>query len=192
MPYAAAAALAFASIIIIAKRPWERPVQPPPKQAPDPGPVAEAVPDTAMFAAAPLAPPGKMITARSFKPPYLPVSAVEIGANGWNIVLTGLNAPRVNTVCMRRSGERWPCGIMARAALYNLIRQNDMHCIGATDMVNRRIEGSCYVRGEDVSLALLAGGWAFTTEFGLHQRNAAWKSARDARRGLWSESDDAP
>jgi len=118
---------------------------------------------------------------RLFNPVVNAAGGVEAG--GRTIRFAGVAAPEIDKRCGAEA-TGWPCGRKARAALRRFIRGRAVECElpeGAETIPDR---ARCFVAGEDISVWLVAQGWA---EGDGSAFNAAEKSARSAKLGLWGD-----
>ncbi|MES0874319.1 thermonuclease family protein [Sinimarinibacterium thermocellulolyticum] len=96
--------------------------------------------------------------------------------------LAGIDAPEY----------RQPGGREARAALAALIDGRPLAvAVTASDRYGRRI-GDISIDGNEVSLSLVAQGWAWCGARSAAACRSRQESARRARRGLWREPDPLP
>jgi endonuclease YncB( thermonuclease family) len=109
------------------------------------------------------------------------IDADSISVQGAEIRLKGVDAPESLQTCTR-AGKNWPCGREAARALGNRLRGQIVNCRGRERDVHDRLLAVCWVRGTDINRWLVEQGWAVT--FGGYAE--AERSARNAKRGLWS------
>lgn len=130
--------------------------------------------------------PAKARTERLFNP--IVVAAGTIKARGVDIHLAGIAAPEFDKQC-GEAANAWPCGRMARAALRGFIRSRAIECelpAGADKIPD---PAHCLVGGDSISEWLVAQGWAKRSGDAYE---AAEKTAREAKLGLWSDGRPGP
>lgn len=101
--------------------------------------------------------------------------------DGIEIRLDGVDAPEGAQTC-ERAGQTWPCGREATINLRNLLRGRIVTCEGRERDAHGRLLATCKVRGAEINRWLVEQGWAVS--YGGY--SAAERTAREARRGVWS------
>jgi endonuclease YncB( thermonuclease family) len=105
----------------------------------------------------------------------------SLHVSGVEIRLLGIDAPESAQSCMR--GERnWSCGSESARKLGKLVRGRVVACKGNERDVHDRLLAICRVRGEEINSWLVEQGWAVS----YHDYPGAERTARDAKRGIWS------
>ncbi len=100
---------------------------------------------------------------------------------GKEVRMQGIDAPEWRQSCTR-DGKSWPCGEEARRQLARLLAGQKMVCrIHSVDQ-HGRLLAHCSAGGQDLNAAMVSSG--FAVAFGDYE--AQERSAREARRGLWS------
>ncbi len=118
-----------------------------------------------------MSPPYAILTGRSFR-----------DGSGTTVVLSGIEGPGRDTLCLDDARAPWACGLWARAALNNFTRNRELTCIGDRSLPEP-IPVSCRHADGDLAAQLVESGFA-RPEGGLAFGEAA-AAARSARRGLW-------
>ena len=112
-------------------------------------------------------------------PPFLVVDGLTFGPpREVPTRLAGLSGPARTAVCRDALGARWACGLQARAALNNLVRDGDVACTPVGEADGAR-HARCSAGGRDIGAMLVEQGFA-------RGEGAAEAAARAARRGLWN------
>jgi endonuclease YncB( thermonuclease family) len=106
---------------------------------------------------------------------------------GVEIRLYGIDAPEYRQYCFRR-GRPWRCGVEATRALRALIAGRPVACRAREQDRYGRTVAACAAGGVDLGAAMVASGHAVA--YGAY--DAEERSAREARRGIWSSSFDRP
>lgn len=157
---------------IAAVAPPRDPVSAPPA-APPP---AEAALLDPLPGAAPLA----------LSPPFEVPDGLTIKTETQIVRLAGLEAPWTEAVCFDPDGKLWACGLQARAALYNLIRREDLVCLQVAPAKAVPPRVTCKAGTGDLALALVAKGFARP----VGPQGSAMQRAADAAKagglGLWN------
>src|SRR5919202_326891 len=73
--------------------------------------------------------------------------------------LHGISAPERSRSCRYPSGESWPCGARAAAALSSLIRSRAVECDVVSQPGGEPV-GRCWIGNVDLSHWMLRYGWA--------------------------------
>ncbi|MGH6735100.1 MAG: thermonuclease family protein [Methyloceanibacter sp.] len=105
--------------------------------------------------------------------------------NGVVIKLGGIVARDADAKCMDKTGRSWACGAQARTALTRLIRGRAVSCDPPASSKAKSITARCTVGGTDLSIWMVAQGWAVPSETTQAQLNEAAGAARKKRLGLW-------
>jgi endonuclease YncB( thermonuclease family) len=106
---------------------------------------------------------------------------------GVEIRLYGIDAPEYRQYCFRR-GRPWRCGVEAARALRALISGRPVACRAREQDRYGRTVAACAAGGVDLGAAMVASGHAVA--YGAY--DAEERSAREARRGIWSSNFDRP
>lgn len=97
------------------------------------------------------------------------------------IRLWGIDAPELDQICWSDTGQEWPCGRTAHAALRDRLSAGRVDCRARGTDKYGRVLATCSVFGTDVAALLVAEGLALARNaYGSEER-----AARAARRGLW-------
>jgi endonuclease YncB( thermonuclease family) len=106
---------------------------------------------------------------------------------GVEIRLYGIDAPEYRQYCFRR-GRPWACGVEATRALRAMIANRPVACRAREQDRYGRTVAVCSVGGVDLGAAMVSAGHAVA--YGAY--DAEERTARDARRGIWSSTFDRP
>lgn len=125
------------------------------------------------------------------EPPFDYIDASSFRSNTTIVLLAGIDAPKRSAVCQGADKTLWPCGIMARVALFNVIRHKPVLC--ELDPVSdpaaqpaNTIFGSCMVENRNVAVELVRSGFARAAGLPGRDMQQAEEEARAAMRGLWN------
>ena len=110
----------------------------------------------------------------------------RLRADTTTIRLAGISGPQRGRTCRHASGETWPCGVRAAAALSSLIRMRAVDC-EIRERIGDEVVGVCRVGNTDLSAWLLRHGWAEASAQAGQGYVDALRSARRERVGLWTE-----
>lgn len=157
--------------------------QPP---APPPPPVEIAAPPPAP-APAPKVPPPAVLAVVSVEGPFDPMDSVSFSSkpNG-EIVLDEVTGPGAEAVCADSAKLRWACGLRARAALANQLRDQTLSCEVLERLEKRRIRARCKGRDGDLARIMVANGWARPAAGAEPKYERETQAAKAAAAGLWS------
>jgi endonuclease YncB( thermonuclease family) len=112
---------------------------------------------------------------------------------GQNIRLAGIDAPEGRQECRDRAGETYACGREATRALAAAIAGRSVTCTALDHDRYDRDVATCTADGRDLGELMVRSGHAI--ELPQHSRGryaAAEREAREARRGIWSGTFEAP
>lgn len=116
-------------------------------------------------------------------------ATLEMG--GATLRLMGIEAPELGHRCAVPEG-RWSCGVVARDALAELVRGQQVQCTEAGTGLWAAALVRCSVGGRDVGALLVQFGWASALHGADDTYLALEKKARAARAGIWRGDLDAP
>ncbi|WP_404863786.1 thermonuclease family protein [Georhizobium sp. MAB10] len=112
----------------------------------------------------------------------LALSAGLVSISGRNLALEGIVPTPADRFCPDESGQRWPCGMMARTAFRNFLRGRALAC----DLDEANWEGTATancMRGEtDIAAWLVTNGWVDAEPGSAYAELA--DAAREARIGI--------
>ncbi len=100
------------------------------------------------------------------------------------IRLYGISAPERGRTCRYASGETWPCGNRAAAALSSVIRSRAVDC-DVTSRPGLDPVGRCRVGNVDLSECMVRQGWAETREDDVGYADGLG-AAKAQGLGLWA------
>lgn len=125
------------------------------------------------------------------EPPYDYIDASSFRSSATIVLLAGIDAPKRAAVCQAADKTLWPCGIMARVALFNVIRHKPVLCepdpvIDPTTQPANTIFGSCMLEGRNIAVELVRSGFARAAGLPSRDMQEAEEEARAATRGLWN------
>ena len=119
----------------------------------------------------------------SVSPPYRVDDGLTFGPErAMRTRLDGLEGPSRDAVCLDRDGRLWACGLQARAALNNAIRNRRLTC-EPVRTAEQIVLSRCQADGDDVGRALVKQGFARPAG---RDETPETKSARTSGRGLWN------
>ena len=111
----------------------------------------------------------------------------EIRGEGGTVRLYGIAFPDAKRICTTEAGERWACGRRAYIALHNRIAFEEVGCEPRTTTEPPQAE--CHVGDANLAAWLLAEGLAqLAPDVTDKDLVAAEAAAKNAKRGLWSDS----
>lgn len=109
------------------------------------------------------------------------LAAGLVKAGDRTVQLKDIEPESIKRVC--GSGERsWPCGVVARTAFRNYLRARALACEEIEEKADGTTAATCTVGGENVTVWLVANGWA-TPRAGSNLEAKA-EEARKARLGF--------
>ena len=84
--------------------------------------------------------------------------------------MAGIDAPELKQRCDHRNAMMWPCGVDSRQALREKIGDAEVQCEYKARDRYRRILGTCYAEGVNLSSWMVRQGWAlayrrYSTEY---------------------------
>lgn len=134
------------------------------------------------------------------KPPPAPARFFRVGVpdagrittrRGYDVVLSGIDAPAADDTCVDDKGAIWPCGRAAKASLSRLIRGRAVECdieperLAALVEAKLTIRAVCHVAGREINSWLVEQGWARPD--GDERLGEAFETAKSEGLGLWTE-----
>lgn len=129
--------------------------------------------------------PAADLPALTLAPPYEIGDGLTILTEKQRVRIAGLNGPAREAACFDVSGNLWGCGLQARAALNNLIRNKELVCRPTGENAGAAMLANCTVGGLRVDRALVTQGFAQPAfEDPVLARDVS--DAKAAGRGLWN------
>jgi endonuclease YncB( thermonuclease family) len=112
--------------------------------------------------------------------------------NETSVRLFGIDAPEFRQSCTNARGASYACGRAAKQALIDLIGGAVVRCrVQDIDRYQRHV-AVCFRDSNDLNAALVRSGWALAyRQYGMDYVGPE-SSARDAKRGLWAGTFEAP
>jgi endonuclease YncB( thermonuclease family) len=115
---------------------------------------------------------------------------------GQRFRLHGIAVPELNHAC-RRAGQEYPCGKVARAALWDLIAGLEVSCLPVAAGARAggggdAIPATCTAGGTNLNQTMVETGWALADRTVSEDYVALEEDAEAAGRGLWSGEFDLP
>ncbi|SFI61357.1 Endonuclease YncB, thermonuclease family [Phyllobacterium sp. CL33Tsu] len=141
------------------------PPEPPPSLTPPPPPVP--VDDTAK-------------PTLLYRPVAIAAGSLEV--SGYRITLDGIEEIKPNETCTSE-GTTWPCGMAARTAFRNWLRQRAVECDVPGQPPEAVLATHCRLGGVDLAQWLVENGWARTPD-GSPQ-SETMKKAQEAKLGIF-------
>jgi endonuclease YncB( thermonuclease family) len=120
---------------------------------------------------------------------------LEVG--GKRIRLYGIAAPAPDQIC-HRAGREYPCGMVARAALWNLVAGLDVVCEPVpnadkgVEADGAAVVANCSAGGASLNQNMVQAGWAIADRRISEQYAGIEEAAKEAGSGLWSGQFDLP
>ena len=116
---------------------------------------------------------------------YRPVAtaAGRLEAGGHVVEVQGVKVTEADQVCDAPDGKSWACGIVARTAFRNWLRNRAVLCTVPDKPSSAVVKSSCTVGNEDAATWLVANGFAETDGSGPYAKAQA--EARQVGRGIW-------
>jgi endonuclease YncB( thermonuclease family) len=121
--------------------------------------------------------------------PLTVVDSVTFEALGTRYRLAGLEPVPSDRICRNDKGERWACGLRARASLSSLLKSEPVRCAPEGKVEDSEIV-ECRRLGRDLGETQVRDGHAIASAGGDYvDREAA---ARAASEGVWGDTSQAP
>ena len=118
-------------------------------------------------------------------PPYEVADGLTIVTEHQKVHLAGLDGPASEAACFDQQKRLWPCGLEARAALNNVIRQHDVICRTTGQTVSGLPDAECKVGDLSLARVLVAAGFARPIGQPTATISSELKGAQANQRGLW-------
>jgi endonuclease YncB( thermonuclease family) len=121
------------------------------------------------------------------------VDGATLEVAGQRFHLQGVRAPALDQVC-HRLGKPYPCGKVARAALWNLVGGRDVICtpVPGADAAGEARPATCTAGGASLSEGMVERGWALADQGAGDPYGTLEDAARKAGRGLWRSEFELP
>lgn len=123
-------------------------------------------------------------TAETFSGPATAVDGDTMEVQGERIRLEGIDAPELDQTCLR-NGKEIACGVIARAALLDLITGVDVVCEVRGEAVGGVMPAYCTADGFNIGGNMVYTGWALPAP-DWTAYDAIRDGAVEDRRGLWA------
>ena len=134
-------------------------------------------------------PQEKELEVRRF-PRVVVADSGRLQAGTLTIRLYGVSALERSRTCTAASGQVWPCGERATAALRSLVGPRAVEC-EVKEQAGLEVLGSCRVGKTDLATWVLRQGWAEAAAEAGGAYVEALHTAKAERRGLWSDGGQA-
>ncbi|WP_445679061.1 thermonuclease family protein [Radicibacter daui] len=110
----------------------------------------------------------------------------------YTISLWGIDAPEMEQLCRSKRGAEYPCGEWAKNALTHVIQGRQVMC--ALQYTNSREDtvGRCQQANIDISAAMVAYGWAFSSPYVTSNYDQIQTDAQAHQRGMWAGRVEPP
>ncbi|ODS00062.1 hypothetical protein AUC68_02740 [Methyloceanibacter methanicus] len=109
----------------------------------------------------------------------------SLKAGNTSIRLEGIEVEGLSGQCEDTRGQAWPCGRFARSALTRLIRGRAVICHVPIKGQHEALTARCSVGGTDLSLWMVAQGWAKPKAPATATLKTAADAAQERRLGIW-------
>jgi endonuclease YncB( thermonuclease family) len=118
------------------------------------------------------------------------VDGATLEIAGQRLRLHGIAVPELDQAC-RRAHQEYPCGRVARAALWDLIGGLEVSCLPVPAAAQAADAGAaipaiCTAGGTDLNRTMVESGWALADRRVSEDYVAGEAEAEAAGRGLWS------
>jgi len=131
--------------------------------------------------------PAPRETKRYFKVKVLDAGTLQAGPPTEAVVirLEGIDTYEADETCKTKSGDTWPCGTKARAALTLFIRSRAVTCTVPQGAASNDLAARCSVMDQDLSTWLVRRGWATPQRDSEVELAKALDAAKSEKLGLW-------
>ena len=121
------------------------------------------------------------------------IDGATLEVAGQRFGLQGVRAPALDQVC-HRLGKPYPCGKVARAALWDLVGGRDVTCtpVPGADGTGEAVPATCTAGGASLGEGMVERGWALADRAAGDPYGALEDAARKAGRGLWRSEFELP
>jgi endonuclease YncB( thermonuclease family) len=118
-------------------------------------------------------------------PPFDIVSADTFKSDTRQIKLAGVEGPPRNAVCIDVDGGLWACGLYARAALNNALKDRKVACAPEAVEPGQEPEMVCTINGANLAGILVSLGWLRPRD-GEQAFSHEMDEAKSQKRGMWN------
>jgi len=133
------------------------------------------------------APPGEALVGTGTA-----ITGDTLMVTGTEIRLVGVAAPVTGQTCKNRYGSPYNCFSIARGVLETLLGTGEVTCRIVHVAINRQKIGQCRVAGVDLSMAMVARGWAFAQAGLTYDYRRTETYAQSRRLGIWAGHVEKP
>lgn len=112
--------------------------------------------------------------------------------NGERVRLEGIDAPELEQICHRESGEPYACGVRSAAALKRILKGGIVTCQKEGEDRYGRTLAHCKAGESDVNREMVRRGWAFAFLKYSTQYVDVETEARASKVGVWRGQVDPP
>lgn len=138
-----------------------------------------------LYAPPPTPADARVAATLDLQPPYQASSADTFTAAGVEIRLAMVDGAPGTGICINRYLTRFPCGLMGRASIQNLISNAALTC-RPVFYPAKEVRYQCFAGDVDLGRHQVASGFARTDPLGRRAYARAEKQAHAAGRGAWS------
>lgn len=156
--------------------------------------VRQVIPGSAVHAPAPGATLERLPAPVVAPPPPRPVNlgivvveeANRLRTRRGMVTLAGTQGVASGAICRLDDGRTPACEVLARTAMRRFVGRRSVSCtLGLREDAGEDHTASCTAGDSDLSLWVVAQGWAFADETASPELRAAETTARAEQRGLW-------
>jgi endonuclease YncB( thermonuclease family) len=120
------------------------------------------------------------------KPKIIDGDTIDISDH--RVRLHGIDAPEIRQECQKPDGADYPCGVMAKDALAELIEEHWVKCVGNGNDRYRRVLATCFAGPVNLNLEMVRGGWALAYRQYSKRYISVEFEAKTSQVGLWQGS----
>ncbi|MEO0382964.1 MAG: thermonuclease family protein [Pseudomonadota bacterium] len=157
--------------------------------------VRQVIPGSAVHAPAPGATLERLPAPVVVPPPPRPVNlgivvveeANRLRTRRGMVTLAGTQSVASDAICQLDDGRTPACEVLARTAMRRFVGRRSVSCtLGLREDAGDDHTASCTAGDSDLSLWVVAQGWAFADGTASAELRAAETTARSEQRGLWT------